>query len=292
MRGRYRAVSGGATSGRGRLSGRRGAPPHRRSRSPCRSRSRARARRARRRRAARPRIEGPSRRVTSTERPIVADTALHASADALRETDVPLAEPPEERRQQRRGIRVADPRRGVRTLARRFEVDADPDDRVREPSVRPPTTPRGSRRPSSRRPAGRSATCIARPRPPRRGSRPPSRRPPAAGSGRHGSGSSDGRTTNENIRAAPGSVRPRTAQAPAPGGLVPGGHERPLGAPASAISSAVALVEPVTSSKRTGASRPRSANARSSSITDSIRLTPSGASPIIASQPWRRNRRS
>ena len=76
----------------------------------------------------------------------------------------------------------------------------------------------------------------------------------------------------------------------------PSGGRRPPGStrerPPWPCSSAVAFVEPVTSSKRTGASRPTAASARSSSLADSIRLTPSGASPIIASQPWRRNRRS
>ena len=48
------------------------------------------------------------------------------------------------------------------------------------------------------------------------------------------------------------------------------GDEGPLGRARLGQLQAVAFVEPVTSSKRTGASRPAAASARSSSIVESM----------------------
>ena len=265
------------------------------SRSPSRRRSRPRALPASSTPMARPRTRRPSRRVASTSRPIVARHVGPRSAAPAGTSDVrlveatnvggtPSAAPRDRRRRSRPRPRRPPAARGSRR-SRRPRARA-----VR----RPPTTPRGCR-PTFASPISRSFGHLHRTSTPATSRIAPAIAAPASerDAGRRARGSSVGRSTNENMRARPGSVRPTSGpgvRARRSGARRPRGSTRvPRPRPSP---SAVAFVEPVTSSKRTGASRPTAASARSSSVTDSIRLTPSEASPIIASQPWRRNRRS
>src|ERR671918_2848822 len=84
------------------------------------------------------------------------------------------------------------------------------------------------------------------------------------------SGSSGGRRTSENNRACPGwsvHVRPRR---PPPAVWWVAATSVHSGAPSIAIRTAVAWVEPVTSSNRTGACSPARSSARESACSESI----------------------